>query len=111
MKIDVRFRGLEASDALREHVIRRLHFKLNRFDRQVGSVLVRIGDVNGPKGGVDKRCQLTVRGPGLPWTTIEEVDADAYAAVDLAVERAGQAVARGVRRARTVDRAATPARV
>ena len=79
--------------------------------RQVNSVLVRMGDVNGPKGGIDKRCHLTVRGPALPPTTIENVNVDAYAAVDLAVERAGQAVARELGRVRTVNRAATPIRV
>lgn len=111
MKIDVRFRGLEGSDALREHIIRRINFKLNRFDGQVTSVLVRLGDVNGPRGGVDKRCHVTVRGPALPGTTIEDVSADAYAAVDLAAERAGQAVARGLGRSRTVARTASPVRV
>jgi ribosome-associated translation inhibitor RaiA len=108
MKIDVRFRGLEGSDALREHILRRIRFKLSRFARQVSSVVVRMGDVNGPKGGVDKRCHVTVRGPALPSTTIENLNADAYVAVDLAVERAGQTVARELGRVRTVHRAATP---
>jgi len=109
MKIDIRFRGLEGSDALREHIIRRLHFKLSRFKRKVTSVLVRIGDVNGPRGGVDKRCHVTVSGPTLPSTNIQDLNADAYTAVDLAVERAGHAVARVLGRTRAVNRAPTPA--
>lgn len=110
MKIDIRFRGLEGSDALREHILRRIDFKLRRFSRQVSSVLVRLGDVNGPRGGVDKSCQVTVRGPALGATQIEDVNADAYTAVDLAVERAGHAVARGLGRVRTIGRTATPLR-
>lgn len=109
MNIDVRFRGLEGSEALREHIVRRLQFKLNRFDRQVSTVVVRMGDVNGPKGGVDKRCHVTVRGPALSPTTIEDLSPDAYVAVDLATERVGQAVARQLRRVRTVARTAPAA--
>jgi len=72
MKIEVRFRGIEASDTLREHVVRRVHFRLSRFGGGVGSVVVRIGDVNGPRGGVDKRCHVAARGPALAPILIEQ---------------------------------------
>ncbi len=106
MKVDVRFRGIQASDALREHALRRVHFQLSRFDGAVGSVVVRIGDVNGPKGGVDKRCQVAVRGPALGSVTLEELGSDAYAAVGAAVDRAARAVGRELERARAVRRPA-----
>lgn len=104
MKIDVRFHALQTSHALREHVGRRIHFRLSRFNGEVSSVLVRIGDVNGPKGGVDKRCQVTVRGPTFSSVTIEDLSADAYSAVDMALERAARAVGRGIERARAARR-------
>jgi ribosome-associated translation inhibitor RaiA len=100
MRIDVRFRSLDPSTVLRDHVVRRIHFHLSRFGHAVASISLRISDVNGPKGGPDKQCRVTVRGGGLPEVTIEELSADAYTAVDLAVERAGRAVGRELERMR-----------
>ena len=105
MRIEVRFRGIEAPDALREHVVRRLHFRLSRFHGKVGSVVVGIGDINGPKGGVDKRCHVMARGPAFAPVMIEQLSADPYSAVDLAFERAARAVGRQLARARTAPRA------
>jgi putative sigma-54 modulation protein len=101
MKIEVRFRGLSSSDALREHASRRVHFHLSRFGKEVTSVLMRIADINGPKGGVDKRCQVTVRGPRFGSATLDDLSGDAYSAVDIAVERIGRAVRRELRRVRS----------
>jgi putative sigma-54 modulation protein len=39
----------------------RLRFSLSRFNGSVSKVLVRFDDVNGPKGGVDKCCLITVK--------------------------------------------------
>lgn len=101
MKIDVRFRGLEASETLREHIRRRVHFQMSRFGGAVRSVVVKIGDINGPKGGVDKRCQVTLRGSRLGPVTIEDLSADLYSAVDSALDRAARAAGRDIGRARS----------
>ena len=108
MKIDVRFRGLAPSLELREHTQRRIHFHLSRFGAEVTAVVVRIADVNGPKAGVDKRCQVTVRGPRIDSATLNEMSADAYTAVDLAAERIGRAVGRELDRARSDRRSGFP---
>lgn len=100
MKIEVRFRCIEASNALREYVVRRIQFLLNRFSAGIETVVVRIGDINGPRGGVDKRCHVAIRGPALAPVTVQELSADVHAAIALAVERAARSVARHTARAR-----------
>jgi putative sigma-54 modulation protein len=100
MKTEVRFRGIERSEALREYTVRRIHFQLSRFNGAIGSVVVRIGDVNGPKGGADKRCHVTVRGGAVGAVNVDERSADAYGAVDLALERAARATGRELERGR-----------
>lgn len=100
MKIEVRFRGLECSDGVRDHVARRIHSHLSRFGNEVTGVLVRIADVNGPKGGVDKRCQVTVCGPRFGSAILDEKSSDVYSAVDMAVERIGRTIGRELERAR-----------
>jgi putative sigma-54 modulation protein len=106
MKIDVRCRGLETSDSFREHIRRRVHFQMSRFGGAVRSVVVRIGDINGPKGGADKRCQVTLRGSRLGPLNIEDLSADVYSALDTALERAARAVGRAIERKRTARREA-----
>lgn len=100
MKIEVRFRGLEPSESLRDHAMRQVHFHLSRFGREFAAVTVRIGDINGPKGGIDKHCRITVRGPRLGSSTLDEFSGDVYSAVDLAVERMAQTAGRALERVR-----------
>lgn len=100
MQLEVRFQSLDSSEPLREHTSRRVQFHLDRFGHELVSVVVRLADVNGPKGGVDKRCRITVRGARVGSLTVEERSADAYSAVDCAVGRIGRTVGRELARAR-----------
>jgi ribosome-associated translation inhibitor RaiA len=104
MNIEVRFLGLKSSNALREHVLRRIRSQLSHFGKEVTAVLVRIADINGPKGGVDKRCQVTVRGPRLGSATLNDLSGDAYSAADLAIERISRSVRRELDRVRSPRR-------
>ena len=40
---------------------RLVQFSLNRFEGVVSQVKVRFFDVNGPKGGIDKRCRISTK--------------------------------------------------
>lgn len=111
MKIDVRFISLDSSRSFREHARRRLHLRLGRFASEISDIVVRVTDVNGPKGGLDKRCQVTIRGPKLGDLSVEELREDVHAAAHSAVERAGRAVGRALERARATSRAGETARV
>lgn len=65
--------GMDKEDASR--VERLLRLSLGRFNGTVSRVKVTLSDMNGPKGGVDKRCviaakmketgQVVVQGDGL----------------------------------------------
>ncbi len=76
---------------------RRLEFALGRFDNRVRSLAVHLTDVNGPRGGVDKKCLVTIRlDAPKPLIVIEDTDADAAVAIDRAADRAARAVARAL---------------
>jgi len=104
MKTEVRFHGVETSESLREHAVRRIHLHLSRFGSDLTGVVIRIGDVNGPKGGLDKRCRVTVRGPRVGSATLDEYSGDIWSAVDLALERVAQNVGRTLEKARSIGR-------
>ncbi len=104
MNVYVRFRGLEASPEVAELVSRRVNERLGRFDGQLTSVLVRISDINGPKGGVDKRCQVTVQGPRFGVATLENLSGDVPSAIETAFDRLAHIVRRIFERRRSVER-------
>ena len=69
-----------------------------RFEGRVGQVTVRLKDINGPRGGIDKRCQLLVDVADVGRLVFEADHSDLPRAIDLAVGRAKHRIAREVRR-------------
>lgn len=100
MRVQIKARHVEVTKEMRIYIERRLHFALSRFSTELRGVLVRLEDVNGPRGGVDKRCQITLRGPRFGNVTIDEMSGDVLGAVDTAADRAARTVARALERAR-----------
>jgi|SRR4051794_10542018 putative sigma-54 modulation protein len=60
MNIDVRGRHLDVSEPLRAYAQRRVQFAIGSFEPRIRGVGICITDVNGPRGGVDKACVITV---------------------------------------------------
>jgi ribosome-associated translation inhibitor RaiA len=82
----------------RDDLRRKLTAGLARFAPRVERASVRIEDVNGPRGGVDKRCRIKVVLSGLPSVTAEEQQPTVRAAMDRAITRVVAAVRRSVER-------------
>lgn len=99
MKVHVRFLAIQRSPALAEYATRRIHQHLRRFRWHVEAVVLRISDLNGPRGGRDKRLQLTVTGPRLGSLSLAHTHSDPYAGIDLGLDRLSQAVGRSLARA------------
>ncbi len=78
-------------------VLRR--FALTRFQDRMHRISVRLSDVNGPKGGVDKRCLVRIKADGLPDIVVEDTETDLYVAVDRAVDRTRRTLERHWKRA------------
>jgi len=77
----------------------RLEFALGRFGTQVRSLTVRMTDLNGPRGGVDKHCLVAIRLTSPPrLIVIQDTDVEAEVAIARVAERAARVVARAVHR-------------
>lgn len=98
MQVDIKSRGFELTDSLRDYVRKRLACNLSHGDTAILQVGVRLSDINGPRGGEDKRCQITLRVKALPRIVIEDTEADLYVAIDRAAERAGRTLQRRLAR-------------
>jgi len=86
--------------SLRETVDLGSRFALSRFSERIRSAEVQLADINGPRGGVDKRCRIVVRMLPTGTVIVEDKDADAHAAVARASERVARAVTRELERRR-----------
>ncbi|HVJ89587.1 MAG TPA: HPF/RaiA family ribosome-associated protein [Labilithrix sp.] len=97
---ELRSSNVPISLALRDHVTRRVDFAIRRFAHRVERVVVRITDLNGPKGGLDKRCRIVARLSPARSVVVEATDADAYVAVSQAAIRLDERVSRALARCR-----------
>ena len=100
MNIVIQSRGFAVTAAMRLHVERRVLFALGWADYKVKKVEVRLSDLNGPRGGEDKLCQIQILATGVPQVVIQDVESDVYVAIDRAADRAGRALARRLEKLR-----------
>jgi len=104
MQLDIQARNFTLTSAIRGHVERRLGFALSSRDEYIQQIRVRLSDINGPRGGEDKCCQIQVVLPKLSDVVIEDTESDLYTAIDRAVDRASRNVDRRLSRHRDNQR-------
>lgn len=102
MQIDIKARDFPLTEALRSHAVRRLRFALSCCGDHIQRVVIRLSDVNGPRGGADKCCHLQVVLTGLSDVVVEDTEADLYVAIDRAADRAGRTLVRKIDRRQTL---------
>lgn len=91
---------------LREQSVARVRFAMRRLSGLVPRVKVQLSDINGPRGGVDKRCQLALSTVGAPdVVVITTLASDWRTALDLSLGRATRALTRALRRQQKPARA------
>lgn len=98
----VRTFGLDLDDDDRAYIRRRLGMKLGKFAEAIERISVRVLDVNGPRGGLDKECRVKVVLDGLESVLVVATDPSKRAAIDDALARTETAVKRRVGRHRTL---------
>ncbi|MCC6362492.1 MAG: hypothetical protein IT165_03155 [Bryobacterales bacterium] len=112
MKISVRPRDIQWNDELQQQVERSVGFAVDRYRSHLGLISVHLADVNGPRGGVDKLCQITaeLRG-GMPVLILETGD-ELLPTVNRAVKRLSYRIGRTIQRSKMLGvlRAGRPAR-
>jgi hypothetical protein len=83
---------------LRSLAERRVRFVLRRLGWLVPRADVQLSDLNGPRGGVDKRCQVELRTSGAGSVVVASVASDWRTALDDALARAARYLLRQWRR-------------
>jgi hypothetical protein len=90
--------------ALRDLAERRARFVLRRLAWLVPRATVQLSDVNGPRGGVDKRCHVELRTENAGTVVITALDRDWRSALDRALSLAARVLVRRWRRGKEAAR-------
>lgn len=90
----------DLSTETRLRVEERVRFVLRRLRMQVMQVHVRLRDINGPRGGVDQSCQITLATDQHGTLVVQAVQSQAMGALEVALKRASGALVRAWQRQR-----------
>jgi len=97
--MQVIFESRDAGGAeLRDLAVKRLRFVMRRLSWLVPRAKVRLSDINGPRGGIDKRCQVELKTDMMGTVVITSMAGDWHTALDNALSRASRVLTRTWRR-------------
>jgi putative sigma-54 modulation protein len=111
MKVNLRGVHLTLTEALKQHVQSHLVGPIQRiYDSEAAELEIHLRDTNGPKGGRDKECSVTVRYPnGHHSIHVTEASEDIYKSIDLARDRVVNSAKRMVERSQDRRHESKPA--
>lgn len=92
MQVQVHGQGLEINDRLRTFVEGRVQEDLQHLAERLTRVEIHLRDINGKKGGVDKRCTCEARPRGLDPIVAEHDAAEVTEAVQGALGKLQRAL-------------------
>ncbi|MDH4041486.1 MAG: HPF/RaiA family ribosome-associated protein [Gammaproteobacteria bacterium] len=105
MRIYIQTQGFELTPAIDSHVRRQLVRNLAGSEDKIIAVDVFLGDINGPKGGMDKKALVCVQLAQRLSVRFETIHSDLYRAVTAASRKARRSVKRTLRRHSRIDKA------
>lgn len=92
------------SAQLREESLQRVRFVLRRVSSFVPHARVQLSDINGPRGGVDKRCQVELKTDNAGTVVISSIANDWRTALERSLRRAVRTLTRSMQRAKRPTR-------
>ena len=92
---------------LRDLSVERVRFALRRLTAWVPHARVQFSDVNGPRGGVDKRCQVELKTDSAGVVVITSLAHDWRTALDRSLTRAIRVLTRSLQRSQKPVRGRT----
>lgn len=98
---NIRVFGVDLSREERARIRHGLGVKLGKYGTSIERATVRVLDVNGPRGGIDKLCRIKVVLSGLPSVVFESQARTLKDAINGALSGTERAVRRSVQRRHT----------
>ncbi|MCE1241003.1 MAG: hypothetical protein LWW83_13875 [Azonexaceae bacterium] len=105
MQIQIQTSDLETPTGWREQVEKRVRFVLRRLRHGIQHARISLRDVNGPRGGVDKECRVTLKRDGEGEVVVRIQARTAQNALVAALHQAARRLVRSQQRQRGSRRA------
>ena len=102
--IDIQVQNFSLTSAMETHIKQKLESMHHNFGDRILSTQVHLSDVNGPKGGVNKKCLIHVELLKLPAVIVEDTEENLYSAIDNSCHSAERAVRKSLDRQQTLAR-------
>lgn len=100
MRCDIRSGHVNLQADLRDYIQERINRSLGRVSSRISRITCHLDDVNGPKGGADKRCLVEAHLLRSGHIVTDVTAGDIRTAVDLAAERLAHRVQKELGRRR-----------
>ena len=100
MNIKIFDGAIKTSDAQHDYIMAKVGAAAGRSKHVACTIDVRLTDLNGPKGGVDKQCSIVVTPPGHATLRVAEQATEYSAAIDAAAATLKASVAKALERSK-----------
>lgn len=102
--IDIQVQHFSLTEAMESHIKHKLEPMHSHFGDRILSTHVHLSDVNGPKGGENKKCLIHVELQKLPTVIVEDTEDNLYTSIDNSCHSAERAVRKSLERQQTLAR-------
>lgn len=106
MNVQLQTQGFDLTASINDYVRGQIDFNLANFESHVISVDVYMRDINGPKGGEDKKVLIQTRLDSGQVITVERTRADLYATITVATRQVKRSVRRALGKHRFMEKIA-----
>ncbi|MGQ9649071.1 MAG: HPF/RaiA family ribosome-associated protein [Phycisphaerae bacterium] len=101
MRIQIFARNVTLEQEWEDFIERRLRFAIGRFASRIQEVIVRIRDLNGPRGGIDQHCLIDAHILPSARKSAKAIGPDLGTAISKAVDRISRCIRTDLDRRRT----------
>ncbi|QQR81914.1 MAG: HPF/RaiA family ribosome-associated protein [Deltaproteobacteria bacterium] len=98
MKILMRGKRIHLTEEVKESIHRRIYFSVGRFATWIRDIKIMLTDMNGPRGGVDKSCQVNIRLKPYGEVYMEDQSEDLQTVIYQIFDRLNRALDRKIKR-------------
>lgn len=104
MQFTIESRNTDLTVPMKEHIQERLFAALDQHADRVRRVVVRLSDLNGPRGGIDQLCRVAVQLKDGTTLHHERKGMDLYANISLVADKVKRRVGRRIAKIREIKR-------
>ncbi|GAA5315534.1 MAG: hypothetical protein AseanaTS_07390 [Candidatus Pelagadaptatus aseana] len=94
MLVKIHARGLSLSENLKRYTESKIRMALGIYGDRIKRADIFLKDINGPRGGMDMDCKITIRPDGQPAITVQKTTADMYDAINVCSQKIKRAARR-----------------